>query len=147
MKEIFDMTNLKCTQESCTTAIKTFIVYDQDWNKQKMAVSYESYPSREIYKNGNKFRKFYNFVSKIYNFYSGEISLYHCGNVISGPCKGAIVCGTVHSSNPYPEACFKKPGLTRVDTDFAFLNIKNCGNDFIACSGAGYQTFTPGLRS
>ncbi len=144
MKEIFDMADLSCTQESCTTTIKTFMVYDQDWNEQKMSVSYESYPSREIYKNGNKFRKFYNFVSKIY---SGEISLYHCGNVISGPCEGAIFFGTVHSSNPNHEACLKKPGLTRVDSDFAFLNIKSCGKDFIACSGAGYQTFTPGLRS
>ncbi len=147
MKQNFDVTNLNCTQQSCYSACRYFIAYDQDWKKHNLTVCYENYPSRETYKNGNQFRKFYNFVSKIYNIYSGEISLYHCGDVISGPCKGAIACETVHSPNPNPKACLKKPGLTRVDTDFAFLCIKNCGKDSILCSGGGYQTFTPGLRS
>jgi hypothetical protein len=147
LKETFDLTSLSCTQQSCTSVSKVFIVFDQNGNQGTMIVNFQSIPSREIYIKGNKFRKFYNFFSKIYNIYSGEVTLYHCGIVISGPCKGAIVCEIVHSPNPYPEACHKKSGLTRVDSDFAFLNIKNCGKDFIACSGGGYQTFSPGLTS
>jgi hypothetical protein len=147
LKQTLDVTNLNCTQVITSSTCRHFIAYDQDWKKHKMIVCYESYPVREIYINGNKFRKFYNFVLKIYNIYSGEITLYHCGDVISGLCKGAVSCEIVHSPNPNPEACFKKPGLTRLDTDFAFLDIKNCGQDFISCSGGGYQTFTPGLRS
>jgi hypothetical protein len=147
LKETFDMNNLKCTQQSCTSVSKIFVAYGPDWKKHKMIINYESYPSREIYNNGNQFRKFYNFVSKIYNIYLGDITLYHCGNVMSGPCKGATACGIVHSPNPNPGACHKSPGLTRVETDFAFLNIKNCGQDFIACSGGGYQEFNPGLMS
>jgi hypothetical protein len=128
LKQTLDVTNLNCTQVITSSTCRHFIAYDQDWKKHKMIVCYESYPVREIYING-------------------EITLYHCGDVISGPCKGAVSCEIVHSPNPNPEACFKKPGLTRVDTDFAFLDIKNCGQDFISCSGGGYQTFTPGLRS
>jgi hypothetical protein len=128
LKETFDMNNLKCTQQSCTSVSKIFVAYGPDWKKHKMIINYESYPSREIYNNG-------------------DITLYHCGNVMSGPCKGATACGIVHSTNPNPGACLKSPGLTRVETDFAFLNIKNCGQDFIACSGGGYQEFNPGLMS
>ena len=70
LKETFDLTSLSCTQQSCTAASKVFIVYGQDGNQGTMVVNFQSYPSREIYIKGNKFRKFYNFVSKIYNIYS-----------------------------------------------------------------------------
>jgi hypothetical protein len=143
----FDITNLNCTQQDCSASTYDYTIYGPDWKKHKMTVNYESYPSREIYNNGNKFRKFDNFVSKNFDIYPGEDTRYHCGDVISGPCKGAIVCETVHYPNPNPGACYMKPGVTKLDTDFAFLNIKNCGKDYIACSGGGYQTFTPGLRS
>jgi len=142
-----DINNLNCTQQDCVARTYDYIIYGPDWKKHKMTVNYETYPSREIYNNGNKFRKFDNFVSKNFDIYSGEDTLYHCGDVISGPCKGGIACETVHYPNPNPGACYKKPGVTKLDTDFAFLNIKNCGKDYIACSGGGYQTFTPGLRS
>ncbi len=147
MKQTFDITHLNCTQEVCVASQRDFIVYDQDWKKHKMIVNCQPYPNRAIYNNGDKFRKFYNFVSKIYNIYSGETTFYHCGHVISGPCEGAIACETIHSPNPNPGACLTKPGVTTLNIDFAFLSITNCSKDYISCSGGGYPTFTPGLMS
>ncbi len=67
--------------------------------------------------------------------------------MISGPCKGAVGCDTVHFSNPDPGACFTEKGVTRLDTVFASFTIKGCGKENIACFGGGYETFTPGLRT
>ncbi len=55
------MTNLNCTHDDCSAATVDYITYDQDRMKHKMTVDYQSFPSRESYRNGNKPSKFSNF--------------------------------------------------------------------------------------
>jgi hypothetical protein len=77
----------------------------------------------------------------------GAKTHYDIGTVTAGPCKGAIVQVTDYSPNPNPGACNTKKGVTSLDSSFAELSIIGCGKENIACFGAGYNTFTPGLNS
>ncbi len=55
------MTNFNCTQDDCSGVTVDYITYDKDGMKHKMTVDFQSFPSRENYRNGNKSSKFSNF--------------------------------------------------------------------------------------
>jgi hypothetical protein len=79
--------------------------------------------------------------------YPGSKTHYDIGYVTGALCYNAIVQVTDYSPNPNPGACYKKKGVTSLDTSFAELSIIGCDGVNIGCFGEGHQTFKPGLRS
>jgi hypothetical protein len=61
LKISIPMTNFNCTQDDCSGVTVDYITYDKDGMKHKMTVDFQSFPSRESYRNGNKSSKFSNF--------------------------------------------------------------------------------------
>ncbi len=81
------------------------------------------------------------------NLFSGTLTVFLYGKVISGFWKGSTITTVARFINEEPEACFTKTGVTRSYSSFASLTFqKNCKERLVCFSNTRVEYY-PGLKT